>query len=503
MAGEVTSKTSGSRVETRSAANKTDDPVGPERGNKLGFIKTTGTGKRRSISDPVRASGTGKRKSVTDPEPREYSRQKMSTNNGTSLPSAAESAKSSGKTSKLPLKPSKLAGASKAANPVDAGGAGCVGGQTPGNVAPERGSCGGGGEDEGSRELQIAIHAFKASFGAKLDEITESQKTFGEKIDKIQETLGVRVAALEEKIENVEEMLEKNDRQVDELTKKVDLIPVDIRRGVATAVAKETGAINEGIKELRDRQDALEAAVASKEDCNPGKDCAPPGRRPRRLEHLNEKSSRYWEARKCAKMSPIDGDTEEDMISNVSTFIYKVLKVDEEDFDMSSVKTVRRIKSFGTSKIEKECLVMFEDVERRDYVYSHARNLAGQDLKDGKRESNLRMQVPAHLLECFRTLDKHGHVLKMKYEKKGRKIKRHVNYDDESESLYLDIKLSKDDPWERVYPDVAREERREREKRMSRSRKKPRTTSTIDTSTSEDSNDDDPDAHGSAGTSRR
>ena len=111
--------------------------------------------------------------------------------------------------------------------------------------------------------------------------------------------------------------------------------------------------------------------------------------------------------------------------------------VEPGEFSMDSVTSVRKVKSFGASIVKNECLVMFESVERRDFVYSHARNLADQPLVGGKREANLRIQVPAHLLECFRTLDKHGHVLKMKYEKNGMRIKRHVRYDDEAESLYI------------------------------------------------------------------
>ena len=180
------------------------------------------------------------------------------------------------------------------------------------------------------------------------------------------------------------------------------------------------------------------------------------------------------------------------MRENVASFILGTLAVDAEDFSMETVSAVRRVRSFGGSGIKDECLVIFSSVEVRDFVYSHARNLAGQDTSGGNRTSNLRLHVPAHLLECFRTLDKHGHILKMKHEKKGHKIKRHINFDDDTKSLYLDVKVSRDHPWEHVYPDVAREERKAREKKYNKSRR-TRTTSTISSSDSEDGSDKDED----------
>ena len=154
---------------------------------------------------------------------------------------------------------------------------------------------------------------------------------------------------------------------------------------------------------------------------------------------------------------------------------------------MEDIATIRKVKSFGGGGIKEECLVIFKDVERRDFVYSHARNLANQKA-DPMRRANLRMHIPSHLLECFRTLDKHGHILKQRYEKMGKKLKRHVNYDDETESLYLDVKVSKDDPWERVYPEFAREERRKREKKIAH-RRVDRLSSIVESS--DDDFDDD------------
>ena len=468
---------SSDRVETRSTSAKT-----PSTGNKLGFVRTTGTGKRRSNTDPVpiRASGPQKRKIATDPEPRESARQKMSSNEN-STPSS--SATTGGKSSKLPLKPSKLVGTgsgsissklpanASASNPNPLH----TGGSEPPDESPKTGrsaqgpnNAGDNGEEDEaglSLEFRLAIKILERKLGGKIDELKES--------------LDGRVSKLENKLDNVEIMLEERDNMVDELSKKVDLIPVDINRGIATAMAKETGAIAAEMKELKERQTKIEhklaAGTSSMRSAAEQTTSAP--------EHVIAHSNKYWEARKCAKMSPIDGKSEGELREGVKNFIYQTLLVDEAEFSMESVVAVRKVKSFGASSVKDECVVIFSDVERRDLVYSHARNLATQTLQGGSRNSKLRMQIPAHLLECFRTLDKHGHLLKLRYEKKGIKIKRHINYDDESESLYLDVKISKDDPWERIYPDYARDERRRREKKAAAGRdRRDRLSSTVGSS---------------------
>ena len=99
------------------------------------------------------------------------------------------------------------------------------------------------------------------------------------------------------------------------------------------------------------------------------------------MNHANifftERSEKYWESRRYVKLSPITGDSDKEMREGVEDFIFNILMVDRLDFKMESVTAVRRIRSFGTS-IMNECLVVFDGVENRDFVCSHARNLANQ-----------------------------------------------------------------------------------------------------------------------------
>ena len=236
MAGGATSKPNGAGVETRRAkAGIAENSFRVSR-NKLGFIRTSGPGKRKSISDPdtIRAAGSGKRKSISDPEPRENTRQKMSTNaNAAPQTSTAAAAKTNtSKASKLPLKPSKLAaaGTAAAASTTGVGHAGTPHGRDPHAPAGVATVSSEAHDDEIevsdlSRDLQAV--------GKIL------QKTFGDKIDEIKDTLGGRVTKLDKKIDYVEGKITERDDKIDKLVQKVDMIPVDIQRSVAaTAVAK-------------------------------------------------------------------------------------------------------------------------------------------------------------------------------------------------------------------------------------------------------------------------
>ena len=120
------------------------------------------------------------------------------------------------------------------------------------------------------------------------------------------------------------------------------------------------------------------------------------------------------------------------------------LQVDEEDVadtDIAGVRKVKGTKGFGA---ENECLVILKDTDTRDLVCSHAHNLAGQKLLPNEQVSNIRLEIPAHLRETFRTLDQHGHLLKVKY---GKQLRRHIRYDNENLSLYLEVRKNADERW--------------------------------------------------------
>ena len=169
------------------------------------------------------------------------------------------------------------------------------------------------------------------------------------------------------------------------------------------------------------------------------------------------------------------------------TFLTTVLLMEPEDINAEDIEMVRPVRGFRSGGRE-EMLVRFKDCDKRDLIYTFARNLESHADKNGKRTAGLKIDVPAHLKEVFRTLDTHGHLLKLKHKD----LKRHVKFDDELLTLCLDVKIDRDSPWERVSAVFAREERKERELRKITKRKtRARKTSTLESSSGESSSDSD------------
>ena len=383
--------------------------AGDEQKSKSASIPTTTRSRTRSSSKlgydrPAKpnppANKSQKRKNSSEPDLRESSRPRMSepsTSKG-SVPGAASTRNVGGGKKAgagAAFRPSVLTGITKTlgdeasknrnttttnnggrgdagAAAATGGGNGTAGGGTPGatsGAVPQ-----GGGTSVGAdaavnisdldigKDLQVVIQVLQNTFSTKLDQ----------KIEEIKETFNNRVTRLEGKLDDMEGSASARDKRVEELSMKVDTIPVDIQRGVATAMAKEAGSIACEIKKLKKRQDEVEEAftreVTGRVDNSNGTS-AP--------NQESECSARYWEARKCAKMSPTPGKRWEEMREGVKNFIYETLMVDESEFSMDHITSIRRVKSFGTL-IRDECLVVFSDVDRRDFVYSHARNLANQ-----------------------------------------------------------------------------------------------------------------------------
>ena len=111
MAGGATNKPSSSRASTRSTTINAASGSYNVNGNKLGFIRT---------------AGSGKRKSITDPEIRETNRQKMSKYysavpimNTAPLKGSSSEARGTGRPSKLPLKPNKTTCSNTSVSPEE------------------------------------------------------------------------------------------------------------------------------------------------------------------------------------------------------------------------------------------------------------------------------------------------------------------------------------------------------------------------------------------------
>ena len=170
-------------------------------------------------------------------------------------------------------------------------------------------------------------------------------------------------------------------------------------------------------------------------------------------------------------------------------FIHEVLQVEKADFDYASqVEKTRKIRTGRMGNTRWEILVVFQDIDTRDFVHSHARHLSAHVNGKGKRTAGIKMEIPVHLLSTFKVLEKHGHILRQKY---GAQLRRQIMYDDDNQSLYLDVKPAQDAQWERVTPETANAERmrrEEKERRRERRERKQRITSTVESDTEEEGN---------------
>ena len=171
----------------------------------------------------------------------------------------------------------------------------------------------------------------------------------------------------------------------------------------------------------------------------------------------------YWDARRCIRFNPIQGDTQEQMLAGLDDFVINKLKIPTGVMNKDDVTYVRRVKSSRRSKIKDELLVCFATVEARDLVQSYARNLGEWIDPNGQPLAGMRMQIPERLLGDQKTFEQYGHNM---WKKHGKQFKRHIKLDDSSLTLYMDAFIPKIKKWIRIEIDVAREDNSKRKARM-------------------------------------
>ena len=317
-------------------------------------------------------------------------------------------------------------------------------------------------------------------------------------------SFGQDLKNMETRIDDLSGSLTACDKKLEKLNAKVDSINVreeveealeerqgDFEDKMKETMRQENAKLMNELEELKKRQERLEAEqekVAGKDSGSNRTNT--PGQSMSEQRDNTSHARRYWFARRCLKMWKVSrNESTEANEELVEHFIHETLQVERRDFNITEqVEGVRKLRSGGSNNNRWEILVIFTDVGTRDFIYSHARHLAGSTDMEGKRTAGIKMEIPVHLLPVFRTLEKHGHILK---QRSGAEMKRQIMYDDDEMSLYLDVKITRDAPWQRVMPSVAKKERMIREEREGRKAKKEtntRTTSTIDTDT--DSSDD-------------
>lgn len=332
------------------------------------------------------------------------------------------------------------------------------------------------------------------------------EKKIGAQIASLSINFDQKVHKLTKGIEGVKTMVGGQERKLNVLTRRVDKVRADVNQDLVAAldereekmgdmieekVAEQTNEIRRELQEIKRKQRALEEGAGmgrggvrggtddDDEDNENypglGKSTKQKGRRQMSGQGGDrpggfrlEQSNKYWEARKSLRVSPIMGDNDEERLLELCNFAHNVLLIEDGDFDGGDVHQIRKIKTLRTAAIKNECIVIFKDTETRDFFLSHAKNLASARNADDNTKYNIRLEIPGHLMECFKTLDRHGHILKGIH---GQDFRRHVKMDDQNESLYLDVRVKQGEQWERVYPEFAKSEREIRERRFASARR--------------------------------
>lgn len=99
----------------------------------------------------------------------------------------------------------------------------------------------------------------------------------------------------------------------------------------------------------------------------------------------------------------------------------------------------------------------------------HGKNLADYVDSKGQPTAGTWLDYPSHLGAAFRTLDWYGKEMR---ERHGKGTRRNIKFDDDEETMYIDVCLPNEDYWHRVSIEEAKRHKSERdEERISSSRR--------------------------------
>ena len=109
--------------------------------------------------------------------------------------------------------------------------------------------------------------------------------------------------------------------------------------------------------------------------------------------------------------------------------------------DELGIKDIKRTKSAPRGVAFLEVIVQFVDMQARDDILMRGHMLAGYRSTDNKPTAGIRLEIPAHLMGAFKTLEAFGFALKRRH---GNQLKKHIKFDDYDESLFIQVGLRKD-----------------------------------------------------------
>ena len=119
---------------------------------------------------------------------------------------------------------------------------------------------------------------------------------------------------------------------------------------------------------------------------------------------------------------PINGDTQQQMSSELDIFLKNGLLIKQEDLDtIIIIESIERMRSSPRSKHHHEILVVFREEETRELILSYSRSIAKYVNESGQPTAGLRMEVLTFLASTHKLLQSVCVYLKNKY---GHQIRR-------------------------------------------------------------------------------
>ena len=164
---------------------------------------------------------------------------------------------------------------------------------------------------------------------------------------------------------------------------------------------------------------------------------------------------RYLRARRSFKIWPVTLNRGQSADREVKEFFINHMKVPTSIANAVELDTIRHADQTKNSKIVKEIVVTFADVESRDSIKSYANGLASSNGQAG-----LRLDVPPCLKGSFKVLNDHALAMVKIY---GKEVKRNIKFDDTNQDLMMDLKLPTSQNWHNITIGQAREAKRIRE----------------------------------------
>ena len=175
------------------------------------------------------------------------------------------------------------------------------------------------------------------------------------------------------------------------------------------------------------------------------------GRTPEATEHPPPEDPEYNRARRSLRMWPIDGVTREEMWRDVKDFLQ--VKLALLDITSQAIQSIERPEIPSGVAAKREVVVTFTHISTRDSVVGASARLAQYIDDNRKPTAGIRMEIPRRLRAAFASLYKYGQQLRSRH---GEGTRKHVKFEDNNRTLYLNVKLPGDETWSRVSLEVAR-----------------------------------------------